>query len=54
MQQKNTIVNLGAHFEQYIAKQIHEGCYDSTSETFCAGLRLLEEKELKLEIFKRL
>jgi antitoxin ParD1/3/4 len=48
MQQKNTSVIIGAHFEQFIAKQIHEGRFGSVSETVRAGLRLLEERELKL------
>ena len=53
MQQKNTSVTIGAHFEQFIAKQIHEGRYGSTSETIRAGLRLLEERELKLAALKK-
>lgn len=53
MQQKNTSVTIGAHFEQFIAKQIHEGRYGSASETVRAGLRLLEERELKLAALQK-
>ena len=48
MQQKNTSITIEKHFEQFIAQQIHAGRYGSTSETVHAGLRLLEERELKL------
>ena len=53
MPQKNTSVSIGAHFEQFIAKQINDGRYGSTSETVRAGLRLLEERELKLAALQK-
>ena len=53
MPQKNTSVSIGAHFEQFIAKQINDVRYGSTSETVRAGLRLLEERELKLAAIQK-
>jgi antitoxin ParD1/3/4 len=51
--QKNTSITLGKHFESFIAQQIQSGRYASASETVRAGLRLLEEREVKLNALRR-
>jgi antitoxin ParD1/3/4 len=50
---KNTSITLGSHFEDFINKQIQKGRYGSTSETVRAALRLLEEKEVKLDLLRK-
>jgi antitoxin ParD1/3/4 len=50
---KNTSITLGKHFESFVAEQIKNGRYASTSELVRAGLRLLEEEEAKLATLRK-
>ena len=49
---KNTSISLGDHFAEFINSQVARGRYASTSEVIRAGLRLLEEQEVKLEALR--
>ncbi|NOY85526.1 MAG: type II toxin-antitoxin system ParD family antitoxin [Nitrospirae bacterium] len=50
---KNTSVTLGNHFEGFIATKINEGRFESKSEAVRAALRLLEERESKLDLLRK-
>lgn len=45
---KNTSINLGDHFTDFIDAKVAEGRYASASDVVKAGLRLLEEREANL------
>lgn len=49
---KNTSVTLGDHFENIIDKSIKSGRYSSASEVIRAGLRLVDERERKIELLR--
>lgn len=49
---KNTSVTLGDHFEKIIEKSIESGRYASASEVIREGLRLVDEREQKIQILR--
>jgi antitoxin ParD1/3/4 len=51
---KNTSMTLGEHFDGFIAHQIESGRYGSASEVVRAGLRVLEDKESKLDVLRQM
>lgn len=46
---KNTSIAIGKEHDKFIRTQIRKGRFASASEVMRAGLRLLEEQELKVE-----
>ncbi len=50
---KNTSVTLGEHFEQIIENSIKSGRYSSASEVIREGLRLVDEREQKIKVFRQ-
>lgn len=51
---KNTSMTLGTHFDEFITGQLEVGRYGLASEVVRAGLRLLEDSEVKLETPRQL
>ena len=49
---KNTSVTLGDHFAAFIERQVLQGRYGSASDVVRAGLRLLEEHEMRIETLR--
>lgn len=49
---KNTSVAIGKHFESFIAAKIDEGRFETLSEAVREGLRLLEERETRLDALR--
>ena len=45
---KNTSVSLGNYFDQFVSSQISAGRYKNVSEVIRAGLRLLEDEQIKV------
>ena len=45
---RNIRVTIGDHFESFIAEQLKDGRFCRASEVVCAGLRLLEEREIRV------
>jgi antitoxin ParD1/3/4 len=46
---KTTTVPLDDHFAEFVERQVKAGRYHSSDDVVRAGLRLLEEQELKVE-----
>jgi len=51
---KNTSITLNEHFSSFVANQLKNGRFSSTSEVVRAGLRLLEEEEAKLVTLRKM
>jgi antitoxin ParD1/3/4 len=49
---KRNSVAVGDHFADFIERQIAQGRYDSATDVVAAGLRLLEERETRLEALR--
>ena len=50
---RNTSVTLGEHFDKFVEEKINEGRFQSVSEVVRAGLRKLEEDDVKLKALRQ-
>lgn len=50
---KNTSFILGKHFDAFVAEQVEAGRYANATDVIRSGLRLLEERETRLEALRR-
>lgn len=48
----DTSVVVGGHFAEFIGRQVKEGRYGSPGDVVQAGLRLLEERETRVEALR--
>ena len=49
---KNTSISLGDHFREFVESQVASGRFGSASEVVRAGLRLLQEHDMKLHALR--
>ena len=49
---KNTSFILGDHFDAFVASQVAAGRYQNATDVIRSGLRLLEERETRLEALR--
>ncbi len=49
---KNTSFILGDHFDAFVASQVEAGRYRNATDVIRSGLRLLEERETRLEALR--
>ncbi len=50
---RNTSISLGNHFEDFVDEKVSTGRFKNASEVIRAGLRLLEEEEVKIIHLKK-
>ena len=50
--QKTTSVVIGGHFADFVEREIAAGHYRSAGDVVAAGLRLLEERDAKMDALR--